>query len=191
MLDESVHTTNDASESAGGALESRPTPVLSVYLDTSVPSYLTARPTREPRAWRKQRVSCLWWHAYRGRFKIYVSDYVIAEAVRGNSEAAQRRIDVISEIESLNATAQTDELATSILLETGLPEHVRPDAQHVSVAAEHGVELLLTWNCRHLANPEMIPKVWRACQRAGLKGPEICTPENAIRRHVYGNRPHH
>jgi hypothetical protein len=191
MFDESAHTTSGACESADGSPESRPSILASAYLDTSVPSYLTARPTREPLAWRKQRVSCLWWNAYRDRFKIYISDYVVAEAARGNSEAAQRRIDVISQLESLRATTQTNELATSILLETGLPEHVRQDAQHISVAAEHGVELLLTWNCRHLANPEMIPKVWRACQRAGLKGPEICTPETAIRRHVYGERSDH
>jgi hypothetical protein len=190
MFDESVETTSD-SASADGVPDSRPTILPSVYLDTSVPSYLTSRPTREPLAWRKQRVSCLWWHAYRDRFKIYVSDRVLDEAARGNAEAAQRRIEVVSQLELLNVTDRATELATSILRETGLPEHVRRDAEHVGVAATHGVELLLTWNCRHLANPEITPKVRDACQRAGLRGPEICTPETAIRRSVYGERPHH
>jgi predicted nucleic acid-binding protein len=191
MFDEPVETTDGASEAADSAPEARLASVPSVYLDTSVPSYLTARPARQPIALRKQRVSCLWWNVYRGHFNIYVSSHVLQEASRGNTEAAQRRIDMLSRLESLDVTDEAEDLAISILRETGLPERAKPDAQHVSVAATHGVQLLLTWNCRHLANPEMIPKVWRACHSAGLKGPEICTPDHAIRRHVYGKRSDH
>jgi hypothetical protein len=72
-----------------------------------------------------------------------------------------------------------------------LPQSAKEDAEHVAVAATHGIEFLVTWNCKRLANPVITPKVARACERAGFRSPEICTPEIILRRVVYGTLPSH
>jgi predicted nucleic acid-binding protein len=157
-----------------------------VYLDTSVPSYLTARPARDRHAARMQRVSCLWWNAYRSRFSVFVSEVVLIEATIGNEEAASRRTESISAFTSLGLTAEAKSLAKLILIETRLPERILPDAQHAAIAATNDIDVLMTWNSRHLANPEMIPKVRRVCEQAGFNCPDICKPDNVIRRYIYG-----
>jgi hypothetical protein len=156
-----------------------------VYLDTSVPSYLTARPARDRSIMRMQRISCLWWNAYRSRFNVYVSEVVLEEAANGNEEAAIRRTESISAFTSLDLTEEARSLAELILTETRLPESVRTDAQHAAIAATNDIEVVMTWNSKHLANPEIIPKVRRACERGGFSCPDICRPDNVIRKYIY------
>ena len=163
----------------------------SVYLDTGIPSRLTGRPARYLRVLRDQRITCLWWNGYRWRVKAFVSDLVVAEAGRGHPEAAQRRIDAISSLPFLEVTDEAKKLAKHILRETKLPSCATEDATHIATAALHGMDFLLTWNCKHLANPEILPHVRRTCKRAGVHAPEICTPEDIIRRFKNGNRPIH
>ncbi len=158
----------------------------SVYLDTTIPSFLTARPTRDRDTMRMQRVSCLWWNAYRARFDIHVSWLVFDEAANGDKEAANRRTEVLLPLRSVSVTSEALNLAQQILVDTGLPKKARPDAVHIAVAAANGIDVLLTWNSRHLANPQIIPKVRNACELAGFKCPEICKPDYIIRRHIYG-----
>ena len=156
-----------------------------VYLDTSVPSYLTARPARDRYIMRMQRISCLWWNAYRSRFNVYVSEVVLEEAANGNEEAASRRTESISAFTSLGLTEEARNLADLILMETRLPESVRTDAQHTAIAATNDIEVVMTWNSKHLANPEIIPTVRRACERGGFICPDICRPDNVIRKYIY------
>ena len=163
----------------------------SVYLDTVIPSRLTGRPSRDLRTLRDQRITCLWWHGHRSRVNAFVSDLVITEAKNGNPEAAQRRIDAISSLPFLEVTAEAIELATRILREARLPASASTDAKHIATAAFHEMDFLLTWNCKHLANPSIFPHVRRTCERAGLRSPEICTPEEIIRRFKSGNRSIH
>jgi hypothetical protein len=158
----------------------------SVYLDTTIPSYLTARPTRDRDTMHMQRVSCLWWNAYRTHFDIHVSWLVLDEASSGDKEAANRRTEVLLPLRSISVTNEALDLAQQILVETRMPEKVRPDAEHVAVAATNGIDVFLTWNSRHLANPHVTPKVRRACERAGFGCPEICKPDYIIRRYIYG-----
>ena len=177
-----------ASTNTSPELETAPP---SVYLDTGIPSRLTGRPARDLRVLRVQRITCLWWNGYRSRVNAYVSDLVVAEAGKGHPEAAQRRIDAISSLPFLEVTPEVRLFAELILRETRLPASARSDAKHIATAALHGMDFLLTWNCRHLANPEIFPHVRRTCESAGVRAPEICTPEDIIRRYKNGNRPLH
>jgi hypothetical protein len=134
---------------------------------------------------RSQLITCLWWNAHRSRFDIYVSTRVMDEAKAGDPTAAQRRVETISTLPSLIVSEEAEALGVLILFETGLPDSAKMDAEHVAIAATYQIDFLLTWNCKHLANPEIAPKIARACHRAGFRSPEICTPEVVLRRVVY------
>ena len=161
----------------------------SVYLDTSIPSYLMSRPARGWPLKRYQWVTCLFWNAHRARFKMHISSRVVDEAKLGDPEAARRRIEIISSLPSLEVPDDVDRLSAMILKRTGLPNSARVDAEHIAIAATNGIEFLVTWNCKHLANPAITPKVARICERAGFRSPAICTPEVILRHVVYGPQP--
>lgn len=158
----------------------------SVYLDTSVPSYLVAPLSRVIPIARQQRVTCLLWNAHRDRFRFFVSRRVTDEAKRGNEHEARKRLEVLAAIPSVEPRGDSvNTLIRLILRNTGLPECATEDAEHVAIAASNDLDYLVTWNCKHLANPQITPKVARTCERAGLRSPVICTPEDVLRRFVY------
>jgi hypothetical protein len=156
-----------------------------VYIDTSIPSYLTGRPARQWPLKRYQWVTCLFWNAHGVRFEMHVSPRVVQEISAGDPAAAQKRVEIISSLPKLPILDDVDRLAALILKKTGLPISAKADAEHVAIAATHQIEFLATWNCKHLANPAITPKVARACDRAGFRSPEICTPEVLLMRVVY------
>ncbi len=171
------------------AASERPSVRPTVYIDTSVPSYLTSRPSREWPLKRHQWVTCLFWNAYGSRFEMHVSRRVVDEVKAGDPTAAQKRVELISSLPSLKTLDEVGWLTTLILKKTGLPNGAKADAEHVAIAATHKIEFLVTWNCKHLANPAITPKVARACERAGFRSPAICTPEVILRNVVYGPQP--
>lgn len=147
-----------------------------VYIETSVVSYLTARPTNDLLASAWQRATCQWWEEKRHLFSLVTSSLVREEAARGNSEAASRRLDALHRIPNLLLCDEVVDLATLLLARGALPEKAADDAMHVAYAAYHGVDYLLTWNCRHIDNPSKKPVIRRICAENGFSYPEICTP---------------
>jgi len=148
----------------------------SVYLETSVISYLTARPSRDLIRTAHQRLTQEWW-AKRDRFELFVSDAVLAEAGRGDPDAARRRLAAANGLPALAATAEAQALATALLKAAAMPAKAAIDAAHVAIATVHGMSFLLTWNCAHIANAAMREPIESVCRRAGFKPPVICTPE--------------
>ena len=157
-----------------------------LYLDTTIPSYLTARPSRDINTDRMHAITRRWWSEDRPRHISYVSDLVIDEARKGDSDAAQRRVEVVRAFASLHRSARSYELADKILVQCRLPARVHSDVHHVAIAALHGINILLTWNCAHLANRHMIPHIRRACEAYGCAAPDIYTPEQLIGVCAYG-----
>ncbi len=150
-----------------------------VYLETTIVSYLVAGPTKDVVQAAHQQVTREWWAA-RGRFELFISAAVVAEARRGDVTAAARRLDALSEIPQLSAGPRVGTLVQSLLRPGVLPKRARVDAVHVAIAAIHGVDYLLTWNLRHLANAALRGKIDEACRAARLVPPIICTPEELM-----------
>lgn len=148
----------------------------SVYIETSVPSYLTARPSRDVRAAAWQQITTEWWDTARSQYEIFISELVIAEASAGNPEAAERRLAVLRHIPELEIDEEVQKLAERLISKGGIPPAAEADALHVAVAAVHQVDFLLTWNCRHIDNATMKPIIRAICSGAGYQYPEICTP---------------
>ena len=123
-----------------------------VYLETSVLSYLTARPARDIVTLAHQHISKQWWETRRSQFAIFVAEPVLREAGRGDAEAAHDRLALVIEVPILAMTDDARRLQQRLLTGAGLPPNAALDALHVAVATVHQIEYLLTWNVRHIAN---------------------------------------
>lgn len=151
-----------------------------VYIETSIPSYLTARPTNDMRAMANQNTTLEWWENRRMDFELYISEFVLAEASQGHPEAAKRRLDSLVDIGELDTPPAVRELALALLKAGSLPAKAELDALHIATAAVNGMDYLLTWNCKHIANAVMRPKVEAVCRIQGYEPPIICTPQELM-----------
>jgi predicted nucleic acid-binding protein len=151
-----------------------------VYIETSVFSYLTARPSNDVRAMANQNTTIEWWESRRSEFDIFISEFVVAECSQGHPDAAARRLGVIQEIPELDVTEEVRQLGQALIDEGPIPENAKIDAYHIAVAAINGVDYLLTWNCTHIANAVMRPKVEVVCRNYGFEPPIICTPQELM-----------
>jgi len=148
-----------------------------VYVETSVISYLTARPSNDLRAMANQNATVEWWETQRSKYDLVVSEFVIAEASLGHPDAAKLRLSVADEIATLKVTEEVRLLGKVLITRGALPSNAELDAYHVAVAAVNGVDYLLTWNCKHIANAHMRPKIEAVCKALGYAPPVICTPD--------------
>ncbi len=147
-----------------------------VYIETSVISYLTARPSNDLRTAANQVATVDWWDGRRSQFDVYVSSFVVAEASKGHPDAAKRRLDAIAHIPKLEATEEVRALGLALVAEGALPSQAEIDAYHVAIAAVNAIDYLLTWNCSHIANASLRPKIESVCRSHGVEPPIICTP---------------
>lgn len=147
-----------------------------VYIETSIPSYLTARASRDIRAAAWQQLTAQWWDEARHQYELFTSELTIVEASAGNPEAAARRLQSIEDIPELPIDEEVRELAALLIVKGGMPAAAEADALHVAVAAVHRIDYLLTWNCRHIDNAASKPVIREICAAAGYVCPEICTP---------------
>jgi predicted nucleic acid-binding protein len=148
----------------------------SVYIETSILSYLTARPSRDVRAAAWQQITWQWWEEARLHYELFTSELTIVEISAGNPEAAQRRAEAAQDIPRLAIDAEVQQLAELLIAAGCIPAAAEADALHIAVAASHHVDFLLTWNCRHIDNAVRKPLVRATCAKAGYICPEICTP---------------
>jgi hypothetical protein len=151
-----------------------------LYIETTVVSYLTARPSRDLVIAGHQQLTHEWWNTCRTNYELCVSRLVLDEAGAGDAQAAQERLVVLQPMLVLETTADALQLAKELLQAGALPAKAADDALHIAVAATKAVPYLLTWNCRHLANVVMRPVIESVCTAKGFKPPIICTPEDLL-----------
>lgn len=150
-----------------------------IYVETSVISYLTARPSKTIIGAAHQQITQAWWET-RSEFELFVSDVVLDECADGNTEAAQRRVNAIKDIPLLEVTEPAVEVARELILRSIVPRKAAQDALHIAVATIHGMDCLLTWNCRHIANIDIQRNVAHYLESIGLLLPIMCTPEELL-----------
>jgi hypothetical protein len=148
----------------------------SAYLETTIIGYLAMRNSRDVRVAANQLSTREWWDDHRPDFEVYVSQFVLDECDQGDPAAAYERRAYLKDIPVLDMNENVEQLAEVISTELQIPPKARIDAFHISMAAVHGVQFLLTWNCKHIANPEHRPRIERACRDRGIEPPLICTP---------------
>jgi predicted nucleic acid-binding protein len=151
-----------------------------VYLETNIVSYLTARPSRELIVAAHQQLTQKWWANRRADFELYASQLVITEASAGEAEMAKRRLERLEVVTLLEIKSEAAALARALVTKGPLPEKAAADALHIAIATVHGMDYLLTWNCKYIANAEMQTAVTLRCHAAGYEPPVICTPEELL-----------
>lgn len=152
----------------------------SVYIETSVISYLAGRPSRNLIVAGHQRVTQAWWKTRRALFDLFASQLVIQEASAGNPEAVQKRLNLLEMMELLKITEEALGLSREFVKGGALPFKAIEDALHIAIAVTNGVDYLLTWNCSHIANASMRGRVERICRFNGYEPVIICTPEELL-----------
>lgn len=148
-----------------------------IYLETTIISYLAARPSKDLITAAHQQITRDWWQNRRRDFDLFSSQLVIQESSAGDTGVAQMRLQLLSGISLLQVTADCVSLARALVERGPIPEKAAIDALHIGIATVHGMDYLLTWNCKHIANAEMQTAVNRICRSAGYEPPVICTPE--------------
>lgn len=153
---------------------------VAVYLETSVVSYATSRPSRDLIVAARQQVTRDWFISRASAYDLYISQLVVSESSGGDADAALERMVLVNAIPRLAITESAGVLAEALLQKGAVPKKSAEDALHIAVAAVHGVGYLLTWNCKHIANATMRQAIEAGCRDAGYEPPVICTPEELV-----------
>ena len=148
-----------------------------VYIETTIPSYLGAHPSSQKSIAADQQTTHRWWTKERNRFRLYTSLFTIDEASGGDAGAAKRRMVYLQNIPQLTVIAEIEPLAEDLVRLLGLPAKAVMDASHLAICILHQMDYLLTWNCKHLANPVLQKELVEYCRYHNLHIPIICTPE--------------
>jgi len=151
-----------------------------VYVETSIISYLTARPSRDVVAAARQQTTIEWWSRRRQLFRVHASELVIDEAREGDSVAVERRLAALHGTPILAVSADAAKLAASLMEDGAVPRRAAADALQIAIAAVNGMGYLLTWNCRHIANARTRPRVEQLLRVRGFDPPTLCTPDELM-----------
>lgn len=154
--------------------------MLAVYLETSVFGYLASRTSADLITAGNQRLTLDWWNNHRLNFDLFVSQAVVAECVAGASEAADERLAFLADLPILDIDDDARQLAKTLLADIPLPPKADVDALHIAVAAINGMDYLLTWNCKHIANPSLRRIIDEVLLAEDVVPPIICTPQEFI-----------
>ena len=146
-----------------------------LYIETTIPSYLAARPSKQPRLQADQETTRRWWSRHADDFDMFVSEIVVREVRQGDMAMAADRLAKIRHLPILILNEAAENLA-AFLLERVIPAQAIDDAAHIAVAAVNGMDFLLTWNCRHINNRYTIRRIEKCCSDAGFACPVVATP---------------
>jgi predicted nucleic acid-binding protein len=147
-----------------------------VYIETSVISHATARPSMDTTTLALQQQAKRWLADYKQLYEVVTSQLVLDEASLGDSDAARRRLEALNGIPVLPANPDVDSIADEIIRRHMMPAKARLDALHVASAALAGVQYLLTQNCTHIANATELPRIYKLLNELGLSGMLVCAP---------------
>lgn len=151
-----------------------------LYVETSIVSYLRSRPSAQVVAAARQLLTRKWWETERPNYELVTSQYVLDEAADGDAEVASGRLASLAGVPLLPVENAILTIADEILRQAILPRSASVDALHIAMVAHHQVDYLLTWNCSHIANARILPRVFDVLDGCGLPRPIICTPEELL-----------
>ena len=151
-----------------------------VYVETTILSYLAARPSRDAVTAGRQAITRRWWETEREKYRLVVSEAVEAECERGDPETVKRRRDLLEEVSLFPLDQRILGVARLLVVPGAIPTKAGADAVHIAAAAVEECEFLLTWNFRHIANVRIRRVVERILANHGYTKTTICTPEELV-----------
>jgi predicted nucleic acid-binding protein len=151
-----------------------------VYVETSILGYLTARSTKDLILAANIEITKDWWEFRRNAFTLYTSELTLDEVAQGDTEIAVQRLEILRDCPLLELNQAVQGLAAQFLVRSNLPSKARVDAIHIAAATVHGMDYLLTWNCKHIANAQMQGKLAEVSLDSGYVLPILCTPNELM-----------
>jgi hypothetical protein len=151
-----------------------------IYIESTIPSYIVARPARDLLQAARQQITKGWWDLKRGDHELFTSQIALDEIAAGEREMARLRLELVADLAVLGLTAAAEALVDDILESGLLPRSADSDAAHIALATVHRTDILLTWNCRHIANATIEVRLRRLAQAQGYELPSLCTPEELL-----------
>lgn len=151
-----------------------------VYVETSIISYLTSRPSRDVVTAARQQLTLDWWKSARPGFRVFTSELVVREVSLGDPGSAGLRLAAIEGLPLLELSEGARTIARDLIDRLAIPPGAAIDALHVALAADNGVDFLLTWNCRHIANARSRHLIEHCLRSHGYHPPVLCTPEELM-----------
>ncbi len=152
----------------------------SVYLETTIVGHIAGRLHPDAFVGARQRATRDWWRNHAPHFALYISQLVLDECGAGDRNAAAERLAVIDGLDMLETSEEVDALADALVSGRAIPASEPRDAFHIAIAAVNGVQYLLTWNFKHIANASLRSRIERICRDAGCEPPIICTPDELM-----------
>jgi predicted nucleic acid-binding protein len=150
-----------------------------VYIETSVISYLTAKPSKTIIGAAHQQITLAWWDK-KHEYELFISDAVLNECAGGDAQAAEKRVAAVVGLPLLAITEDALNIASALVERGIVPKKAAEDALHIALATVHGMDYLLTWNCRHIANMEIQRSIAGYLESQGFLLPIMCTPEELL-----------
>ena len=147
-----------------------------VYIETSIIGYLTVRSSNNLILMANREMTIDWWEKRRSQFILYISQVVLDEVAEGDAEIATKRLEILRDFPLLGLNLTVENLAKQFLTLSNLPPKAANDALHIALATVYGLDYLLTWNCKHIANAQIQKKLGQISQESGYSLPTICTP---------------
>jgi len=151
-----------------------------VYIETSVISYLTAKPSRDLIIAAHQQITSEWWETALPHYDAFISPIVLEEISRGDAKAVKSRLEKVSAFPVLEVLPEVRTLADVYFSAFEIPEKARADAYHLAVASWHGMDFLVSWNCTHIVNGRIKMLIEEINAKQGIRTPIICTPEELM-----------
>jgi hypothetical protein len=151
-----------------------------VYIETSIVSYLRQRPSSQVVMAARQVLTHKWWNEERSKYELVTSQYVIDEASAGDPTLSADRLQTLDGIPLLPPAPEIPRIAGEIISRAIFPPKAQVDALHIAAVAHHRIQYLLTWNCRHIANAKILPRIHKLLNELGIPIPIICTPEELL-----------
>jgi len=148
-----------------------------IYIESTIPSYVVARPARDLLQAARQQLTKDWWDLKRAKHELFTSQVVLDEITDGEAAMAQQRLDVMAQIKLLDLTDEANALTKDILASGLLAADADRDAAHIALATVHEMDILLSWNCRHIANAAIQARLRRLAEKSGYALPVLCTPD--------------
>ncbi|MFM9965457.1 MAG: type II toxin-antitoxin system VapC family toxin [Planctomycetaceae bacterium] len=151
-----------------------------IYLETTIVRHLVGRIHLNPLIAARQQATRDWWRDEASKYTVLISQLVLDECSDGDPEAAVERLEVVKNLDLIEVSDEVDALAAALIAGNAVPASEPRDAFHIAISAVNGINYLLTWNFKHIANASLRERIEQVCREAGFDPPVICTPEELM-----------
>jgi len=151
-----------------------------IYLESTVISYFASRPSRDLINAAHQQITHTFWNHHIHKFKCYISEFVLEEISRGDTQAAKERNRIASDFSILKVTPETLNLAERYFQDISIPQKAKTDTFHLAIAVLNGMDFIVSWNFAHIVNARVQRAIEDINFELGIKTPIICTPEELL-----------